>query len=909
MNSYQQKLESGFSLNSSEIFVLLIILLKKKGYLVDYINHDYLLKVSNSENYQDSEKRDKLVADNLNISVSESKLCFGQIYDVVKRNAPGIIYYAIVDKSENIIDNVSNINLALNNILKRENIIQKDIAKEENKLLKIRQQRLEQEKQLEQQLIKKKQEIKQRELQEEERLRQQQIQRELQEKERLRQENIKKEQEVERKKVLEQNRLEQVRIKLEREHKKQRFLTSLQANFERNFIDVDDFYRSQSQKLISLNEYQKIKNSFLKIWTNRNLSVEPNQEQLTAIGSVNNDIQVVARAGSGKTSTIVNRALFLQKHCGIAPHEMLLLAFNRKAAAEIQKRLTEKLEDQLPHVMTFHALSYALVHPEEDLLFDSSEGVQTKSRALQSIIDEHLEDANFYKKIKSLMLDKFRKDWEKIEGLGYGQSPETILQIRRSMIREGLDGNGYKSFGEKLIANFLFEYDISYKYERNHEWNGLNYRPDFTIFQSSKTGIIIEYFGLSGDPDYDEMSEQKRIFWNNSSNWAFLELFPDDLKENIFIDKIKQVLDNLNIPYRELSDQEIWDKIKDRTIDKFTKAIGQFIQRCRKLSLTSEQLQQKIEKYKKFQEKENMNIVARFHELAQIFYSAYLERLFTTGEEDFDGLMQRAANLVKAGHTSFRRKAGVGNIESLKYIFIDEYQDFSDLFYNLIDAIRQQNSKALFFCVGDDWQAINGFAGSDLRFFKNFTEYFPDSEKLYLSKNYRSCKSIVEVSNSLMKGLGEAGVAYKGARGNVKCLDLGNFKLNEWETDHHSGDKITPAMLRIIGEKLQKNQKVVLLSRKSDIYWYTQGSNKLHDFVKYIQNYFKLSDKKKDDITISTTHKYKGLEKTVVIILDAVERCYPLIHPDSIFMKIFGDWTVGSSRWTSGMKRRKTDMP
>ncbi|MFE1745181.1 3'-5' exonuclease [Coleofasciculus sp. H7-2] len=42
-------------------------------------------------------------------------------------------------------------------------------------------------------------------------------------------------------------------------------------------------------------------------------------------------------------------------------------------------------------------------------------------------------------------------------------------------------------------------------------------------------------------------------------------------------------------------------------------------------------------------------------------------------------------------------------------------------------------------------------------------------------------------------------------------------------------------------------------------------------------------------VTISTAHKYKGLEKKVVIILDAVPRCYPLLHPDLMLSRVFGD--------------------
>ena len=82
-----------------------------------------------------------------------------------------------------------------------------------------------------------------------------------------------------------------------------------------------------------------MKQKIVQFWAEANIRNKPDLEQSLAIGSVNSHVQVIARAGSGKTSTLVNRAIFLQKHCDIKPSEILLLAFNRKAAQEIRERL------------------------------------------------------------------------------------------------------------------------------------------------------------------------------------------------------------------------------------------------------------------------------------------------------------------------------------------------------------------------------------------------------------------------------------------------------------------------------------------------------------------------------------------------------------------------------------------
>ena len=96
-------------------------------------------------------------------------------------------------------------------------------------------------------------------------------------------------------------------------------------------------------------------------------------------------------------------------------------------------------------------------------------------------------------------------------------------------------------------------------------------------------------------------------------------------------------------------------------------------------------------------------------------------------------------------------------------LLIDEFQDFSKLFYKLIISIKKYNPNLKLYCVGDDWQAINGFAGSDLKYFENFKNIFNNSETVETSNllyNYRSGKSIVGVGNRIMYNRGVPAKAY-----------------------------------------------------------------------------------------------------------------------------------------------------
>jgi DNA helicase IV len=613
---------------------------------------------------------------------------------------------------------------------------------------------------------------------------------------------------------------------------------------------------------------------------------------VTAISTYGKHVQVIARAGSGKTTTLVLRAIFLQKHCGIPPNHIMLLAFNRKAAEEINERLEKYFGDHSPHVMTFHALAYAIVHPEEGLLYDDpASNHLAKSRSLQSVIDDFLRDTRFKEKIRSLMLEHFRADWERIVLGGYDKEKGDLIQFRRSLPNVSLRGEYVKSYGEKLIADFLFEHDIPYKYERNYWWNGVNYRPDFTIFQSADSGIIVEYFGLRGDPDYDEQMEEKRSFWRGNRSWQLLEITPQDVSpgRDHFFASFRNVLKRYNIKCTPLSEDEIWERLKDRAIDRFTTASIAFIQRCRKLSLDSPQLAYLIDS-----RNDLSNIERQFLEIGQVLYAAYLDRLEATGEEDFDGLMQRAATSIKVGQTIFERRSEKGDLRDIRYIFIDEYQDFSDLFLRLVNAIREQNNAIEFFCVGDDWQAINGFAGSDLKFYENFHSHFSPSCKLPISTNYRSAKSIVQLGNALMDGLGEPAKPYRSDAGTALIGYLDKLTSTNRENERHSGDEITPAVLRLVSKWLATDRDVVLLCRKNTLPWYvdfgtiqSRKRNGLDAFCDLIRSYF--PEEVRGRITTSTAHKYKGLQNDAVIVVDAVLRSYPLVHPDWVFTRVLGD--------------------
>jgi DNA helicase-4 len=123
---------------------------------------------------------------------------------------------------------------------------------------------------------------------------------------------------------------------------------------------------------------------------------------------------------------------------------------------------------------------------------------------------------------------------------------------------------------------------------------------------------------------------------------------------------------------------------------------------------------------------------------------------------------------------------------------------------------------------------------------------------------------------------------------------LDEFGPSAAEQARHNDDEITPAILRLVRSFLDRGLDVVMLSRRNGVPGYTNygegtssASDGLQRFKEHVCSHLPEDDRGRVDV--STTHKYKGLQRSAVIVLDAVEKSYPLIHPNWVFLRVFGD--------------------
>jgi DNA helicase-4 len=655
-------------------------------------------------------------------------------------------------------------------------------------------------------------------------------------------------------------------------------------------------------------------------WALESFGISLDSDQATAVGLEENcDALIAARAGSGKTRVLTTRALWLQDVCGVAPSELLLVAFNRDAAGEVKDRLESLVGGNVPHVMTFHALGNAVYRPER-LIADSraeNQYLQTaevaalssrvdRSQIMSSVVRDLASSGRLLSTARKLRLAPFSGDWYAIEnGLldvgGEDEKADLHGDRRPRIVLEGedvtIDGERVKSHGERVISNILFLNAVEYEYERKFDWDGSPYNPDFAISTGEDSGVAIEYFGRMSDPEYRRQAEEKRRYWSDKPEWTLIERTPGDLMsrgETAFTTHLLEELDGLGVAHRQLSPDEIEAALPE-VVDRHEhlQAYTGFVVRSRTLGLNHQELRERISNHQPADLEEAVFLEA----VAQI-YEMYLDEVIVDGCDDFDGVVWGAAERIRGGDVGVVRQGGRNvDLRKIRYVLIDEYQDFSEPFHALIGALRAANPEMKVFAVGDDWQAINSFAGSDLKFFQGFSDFFPGSVRVELPRNYRSAKPIVEVSNALMAGglakrlagrsRGQHGAVAASDRQGERCWlrlwDLESLQLSEGEKANHDGAKHTAGLLRILKDRLRDDGDVVLLSRNNTVLFGRELDDYLDELLAF------LPEHDRDRVSISTVHRYKGQEATAVIVIDAEVNRWPFIHPDWKFQRALGD--------------------
>lgn len=656
------------------------------------------------------------------------------------------------------------------------------------------------------------------------------------------------------------------------------------------------------------------------------LSLDEDQERANARPETR--LLIKARAGSGKTRTLCARAALAIRDEKLDPNQVLILAFNKAAAAEIKHRVQKMVGiDDYENARTFHSLAFQLVKPTKKLLFNA--GGHPSARQ-QSGFVERMMQRILNPAFKEAMVEFFKKELEQIETIGRDLPEEEYFVFRRALEHFTLKGDRVKSNGEKFISDFLFEHGVEYRYERAWAWkspflDGATYKPDFSIVANGKD-FILEHWAIDPDDRFAELPKYwdqdatqyrsqisaKREFWQSRGK-PLLETHTGLMRDGreAFEEHLRGILQGAGIRCQQLPSEEIIRQVfgNNFIISGMAELFLQFIQRAKKRGWSADEV---IRRMSDAPDKEPR--AKLFHQLASRAYREYEAMLEEQQAMDFDDLLVQAAEEVNAREALTSIHLGQGTkraIGDLRWILLDEYQDFSELYYRMLQAILTVNPAIRLVAVGGDWQAINAFAGAELRFFEHFANYFLGAESVGVTTNYRSDQMIVATGNRLMEGRGASAKLSQPAPGEIKKFYLGDVRIQfkrdpqfeeQWQADSKylapcsDGKGPSEAVLRqaqalkiccqVITGALE--QKTMLLARTSKVY-----GLELKEFRKrLIQALSGLSNipPKQLDATISVTtaHGSKGQEAHTVILLDATRRQFPKVHPDNLLFELFG---------------------
>jgi DNA helicase-4 len=265
-----------------------------------------------------------------------------------------------------------------------------------------------------------------------------------------------------------------------------------------------------------------------------------------------------------------------------------------------------------------------------------------------------------------------------------------------------------------------------------------------------------------------------------------------------------------------------------------------------------------------------------FGDLVVPVYSTYEVVLREHGEIDFEDMINNAINVLEKNQQL--------RTDAYDHILIDEYQDISEQRYKLIKKLMERNPKCKLFCVGDDWQSIMGFSGSNLHFFVNFDQYFPNSAKTKISTNYRSDKTIVDAGAELIKNntscqIQKPTTSNRKEEKPIRVLRSPHKEKYEWNYHRQTAEDCISRIINYLKNGYSP-EDIMVLSRcmRTRIgHGYKFLSNVGIFIEKAKENGLELAYENKDvrnKVRLLTAHKSKGLEAKVVFLLNVTSGMY-----------------------------------
>lgn len=581
------------------------------------------------------------------------------------------------------------------------------------------------------------------------------------------------------------------------------------------------------------------------------------QQMICIVKEARNHL-VIAGAGTGKTTTIIGKIKYLLNSRVCRPEDILVLSFTNASATEMCQRIHSETGENI-EASTFHKLGMNIIA--------AVDGVKPKitqlslRRFIKAQLQNLMKSADYICLLNTYLLFHrvmaksefdFQTEQEYREYLS--MNPPTTLR-----------NETVKSYGEMDIANYLVQNGINYIYEhpyvidtRTEEFE--QYLPDFYL---PDYDIYIEYFGIDREgkvPPYFRSENgvsaseryQASMAWkrqlHRDNNTVLLECFAYEKFEGTLLEELEKKLKDANVEMNPKSAEELWAQVSSKNESVLDGIIELFETLINLLKSNGFNIVSLRERNKAIAHSQSNDILIS---LLEPIYKAYCEYLAQHEEIDFNDMINKAAFYVQ--HGRFRH--------AYRYVIVDEYQDISKARFHLLNCLRQSRDFDLF-CVGDDWQSIYRFAGSDIGYILNFSRYWGATEISRIETTYRFSQTLIEITGGFV--MNNPFQIKKSIRGKN---DEAGFPLGE--ICGYTEKNAIAFMVEKINE-LPKNSSVFFIGRYSFDEKLLGECGMLECRYNNSENIREIIYLKRPDLKMEfiTAHKSKGLQADYVFIIN-----------------------------------------
>ncbi|MBO5375239.1 MAG: UvrD-helicase domain-containing protein [Bacilli bacterium] len=649
-------------------------------------------------------------------------------------------------------------------------------------------------------------------------------------------------------------------------------------------------------------QYQENKEYFDNIYKGIDDNIKLDEEQSKAILADEKYSLIIAGAGTGKTTTMASKVKYLVEKKNIQPERILVMSYTRKATQELKSRIIDDFN--IPaHVTTFHSLGYEYIKEifkdRKCIILDRNKKQEIFLNYFKELfkdktkIEEIINNFEVIKNMNSFIFSKYFLNNYKnfttydeliddyvnqklLEAQKEGYDNHVRSWIERQLLKEeniiSIKGDFVKSAGEAIIANFLYKHGFDYLYEEVYDElmdNRSVYKPDFTIEYGGEK-IYIEYFGLDDD-EYNKIREKKIEYHKEHKN-KFIEL--NKLPLSKIIEILNEKLKELNVEYQDRSSKEIYEHILRLNPLSQVYPFSNFLYDCIKYRKSSPYRDDKelINNYINSLsglEKENVKVQAKY---INDFYIYYSKQLYG-GENyyfDFDDLLYYSVKYIE--------KLTIDTKLRFDYIIIDEYQDISNIKYELTYKTAQRNN-ARVYAVGDDWQSIYSFSGSRIEYIYNFKQYFKGAKILSITKTYRNSQELINYSGEFV--MRNANQIKKNL---ISEKHIDNPIIKRYFDSEIGPNEEIECLKKTILEIHEKNplHNILILARTNKMIDRCLEDESLIDGIET-----KILFKNYEDIKIEgmTMHKSKGLTFDEVILI-GLNKSFPSVKTEMTWIEM-----------------------